>query len=231
MSNSNIKILLVDDEPDILEILKYNFEKENYIVYTANNGLKGIEVAKKVNPDLIFLDVMMPNLDGIETCRLLRKIPEFQKTIILFLTARNEDYSEIAGFNVGADDYVTKPIRPRSLLARVKSLLKRKKNNVLNNDIIAIGNLIIDTEKRLILKNGTEIFLPKKEFQLLKLLISKPEKVFSRDEIYQKIWNENISVGDRTLDVHIRKLRKKIGENYIRTSKGFGYSINYKVIE
>jgi len=229
VSEKNYKILLVDDEPDILEILKYNFEKENYIVYTAHDGLKGIEVAKKHNPDLIILDVMMPNLDGIETCRLLREIPNFQKTIIVFLTARGEDYSEIAGFNVGADDYVTKPIRPRSLLARIQALLKRKKINTSYNDTITIGDFVINTEKRLVLKNNKEIFLPKKEFQLLQLLVSKPEKVFSRDEIYRKIWGENIIVGDRTLDVHIRKLRKKIGEEYIRTSKGFGYSINTNI--
>ena len=227
--SENYKILIVDDEPDILEILKYNLRKENYLVYTANNGLKGVEVAKKTNPDVIILDVMMPSLDGIETCRILRGIPEFRETIILFLTARNEDYSEIAGFNVGADDYVTKPIRLRSLLVRVKSLIQRKNNRNTNNRIVAIGDLVINIEKRLILKNNIEIFLPKKELQLLLLLVSNPEKVFSRDEIYLKIWGENIIVGERTLDVHIRKLRKKIGVDYIITSIGFGYSINTKL--
>ena len=172
---------------------------------------------------------MMPSLDGIETCRILRGIPEFRETIILFLTARNEDYSEIAGFNVGADDYVTKPIRLRSLLVRVKSLIQRKNNRNTNNRIVAIGDLVINIEKRLILKNNIEIFLPKKELQLLLLLVSNPEKVFSRDEIYLKIWGENIIVGERTLDVHIRKLRKKIGVDYIITSIGFGYSINTKL--
>lgn len=229
MSNKTYKVLLVDDEPDILEILKYNFEKENFNVFTANNGLKGIEVAKEINPDLIILDVMMPKLDGMETCRLLREIPEFKKTIILFLTARNEDYSEIAGFNAGADDYVTKPIRPRALIARVKSVLKRlSSNNQIDTDIIKIGELTLNQEKRLILKNDKEIFLPKKEYQLLLLLASKPEKVFSRNEIFLKIWGNDIIVGDRTLDVHVRKLRKKIGQEYIRTTKGFGYSINTK---
>lgn len=227
MVNKNQKILIVDDEPDILEILKYNFEKESYTVTTASNGKEAIELAKKTNPDLIILDVMMPELDGIETCRLLREIPSFSNTIIIFLTARNEEYSEIAGFNVGADDYVTKPIRPRTLIARVKALLKRNKANIESNDII-IGNLTINIEKRLVIKNNTEIILPKKEFDLLLLFASKPEKVFSRDEIYKNIWGSYIIVGDRTLDVHIRKLRKKIGEEYIRTSKGIGYSINSK---
>jgi len=226
MINENYKILIVDDEPDILEILKYNFEKEKYIVYTANNGEKGIKKAKKHQPDLIILDVMMPELDGIETCRLLREIPEFSKTIIVFLTARSEDYSEIAGFNVGADDYVTKPIRPRTLIARVKSLLKRNKASKTISNIIELGELIINLDSRLVIKNDEDLFLPRKEFELLLLLVSKPEKVFTREEIYHKIWGENIIVGDRTLDVHIRKLRKKIGEEYIRTSKGVGYSVN-----
>ncbi len=221
------KILIVDDEPDILEILKYNFEKEKYDVTTACNGKEAIELAKKTNPDLIILDVMMPELDGIETCRLLREMPAFSSTIIIFLTARNEDYSEIAGFNIGADDYVTKPIRPRTLIARIKALLKRNKTAKINSDV-RIGNLIISIEKRLVIKNNLEIFLPKKEFELLLLLASKPEKVFSREEIYNNIWGSSVIVGDRTLDVHIRKLRKKIGEEYIRTSKGIGYSINSK---
>jgi len=227
MKNKDYKILIVDDEPDILEILKYNFEKENYIVTTANNGKEAIEIAKKTNPNLIILDVMMPELDGIETCRLLRELPDFSNTIIIFLTARNEEYSEIAGFDVGADDYVTKPIRPRTLIARVKALLKRNSLNIASNDII-IGELTINLEKRLVIKNDLEIILPKKEFDLLLLLASKPEKVFSREEIYKNIWGNYIIVGDRTLDVHIRKLRKKIGEEYIRTSKGIGYSVNTK---
>lgn len=221
------KILIVDDEPDILEILKYNFEKEKYNVTTAKNGKEAIVLAQKINPDLIILDVMMPELDGIETCRLLREIPAFSNTLIIFLTARNEEYSEIAGFNVGADDYVTKPIRPRTLIVRVKALLKRNKMDTINSNV-TIGNLTISIEKRLVIKNDTEIILPKKEFELLLLLASKPEKVFSREEIYNTIWGSSVIVGDRTLDVHIRKLRKKIGEEYIRTSKGIGYSINSK---
>jgi len=221
-----IKILIVDDEPDILEILKYNFEKENYLIYTANNGKEAIVSAKNNNPDLIILDVMMPELNGIETCKKLRSLIGFDDTIIIFLTARNEDFSEIAGFEAGADDYVTKPIRPKSLVARVKTLLKRKIKLINDVSQISIGKLIIDFEKRIVIKNKKEIILPRKEFQLLKLLVLTPGKVFTRDEIYQNIWGNSIIVGDRTLDVHIRKLRKNIGNDYIRTSKGIGYSFN-----
>ncbi len=227
MSN-NYKILLVDDEPNILEFLVYNFEKEKYSVYTATNGKKAIELAKNIQPDLIVLDVMMPEMDGVEACRLLRDLPEFKDTIIVFLTARNEEYSEIAGFNAGADDYVTKPIRPRTLIARVRSLLKRKEKEAQNNKKIVIGNLIIIPEKRIVTISGKEIFLPKKEFKILMLLASKPEIVFLREEIYSIVWGSSVVVGDRTLDVHIRKLRKNIGDNIIRTHKGIGYSINIK---
>lgn len=221
------KILIVDDEPDILEFLKYSFEKEKFVVYTAVNGYKAIELTKKKQPDLIILDVMMPVLDGIETCRLLREIPDFANTIIIFLTARSEDYSEIAGFNVGADDYVTKPIRPRSLIARVKSLLKRKhKTGVENKEEIVLGKLIINTEKRIVIIDSKEVFLPKKEFKILNLLASKPETVFTREEIYNYIWGSEVVVGDRTLDVHIRKIRKNIGNDIIKTHKGVGYAIS-----
>lgn len=228
MNNSNFNILIVDDEPDILEFLKYNFKKENFKVHTADNGKDGIKKAKKHQPDLILLDVMMPELDGIETCRMLREMPQFSNTIIVFLTARNEDYSEIAGFEAGADDYINKPIRPRALLARVKSLLKRRqKTEKAKTENLVYGDMSIDREKRQVKINDLRIKLPKMEFELLYLLASKPEKVFSRSEIYDNLWGENIVVGDRTLDVHIRKLRKNIGKEYIKTSKGIGYSFVY----
>ena len=219
-----MKILIVDDELDILEFLSYNLEKEGYAVFTANNGIQAIAVAKKELPDLIILDVMMPELDGVETCRQLRKMPQFANTLIIFLTARNEEYAEIAGFDVGADDYITKPIRPRVLLARIKALWKRKKGGDYPEGVINVGEITIDNEKRIV-ENGTNrIKLPKKEFELLLLLASKPERVFTRDEIYLKIWGGNLIVGDRTLDVYIRRLRKKVGEKYIKTSKGIGYA-------
>jgi len=224
MNKQKTKILIVDDEPDILEFLKYNFEKENYDVSTAKNGLKAIEKAKKNSPDLIILDVMMPDLDGIEVCRQLREMPQFASTIIVFLTARNEDYSEIAGFDVGADDYVAKPIRPRALLARIKSLLARKTKDNYSQTILTFGSLSIDIEKRMVKKHLQTVDLPKKEFQILLMLASNPEKVFLRDEIYNTVWGSDIIVGDRTLDVHIRKLRKNIGKEFIKTSKGTGYS-------
>jgi len=228
MSTTQEKILIVDDELDILEFLKYNFEKEGYAIWTANNGLKAISKAKKHNPELIILDVMMPEMDGIEVCRLLREIPQFKSTIIIFLTARSEDYTEIAGFDAGADDYVTKPIRPRALLMRVKALLKRKKVQETEVESIRnLGELTIDMEKRQILIKEKKVALPKKEFELLILLASKPEKVFSRAEIYRNIWGTEIIVGDRTLDVHIRKLRKNIGDKYIKTTKGIGYAFKY----
>ena len=228
MSNSNFNILIVDDEPDILEFLKYNFKKENFKVQTADNGKDGIKKAKRNQPDLILLDVMMPELDGIETCRMLRDMPQFSNTIIVFLTARNEDYSEIAGFEAGADDYINKPIRPRALLARVKSLLKRRqKTEKTKTENLVYGDMSINREKRQVKISDRKIKLPKMEFELLYLLASKPEKVFSRNEIYDNLWGENIIVGDRTLDVHIRKLRKNIGKEYIKTSKGIGYSFVY----
>lgn len=220
------KILIVDDEPDILDFLQYNFQKEGYEIITANNGVKAISAAIKHNPDLIILDVMMPEMDGIEVCRKLRENSELN-SIILLLTARSEDYTEIAGFDAGTDDFVTKPIRPRALLVRVKALLKRGRSGIANS-ILDFGCLMIDKEKRKVYVDGNVILLPKKEFDLLILLSSNPEKVFSRFEIYKKIWGPTVIVGERTLDVHIRKLRKLIGKNYIKTTKGVGYAFRNK---
>ncbi|MFC2104943.1 response regulator transcription factor [Bacteroidota bacterium] len=227
MGNNSFKILLVDDEPDILEFLSYNINKEGFEVYTAQNGKEAIEKAIKVNPHLIILDVMMPEMDGIETCEVLRQDKRFQNTIIAFLTARGEDYSQIAGFDAGADDYITKPVKPKVLVSRIKALLKRFKDET-NSDtsqdqIIKQSNLIIDKERYIVTKDKEELILPKKEFELLVLLISKPDRVFTRDEIFSVVWGDDIIVGDRTIDVHIRKLREKIGEDHIKTIKGVGY--------
>ncbi len=218
------KILIVDDEPDILEFLKYNFKKEGFKVTTATNGNDAIQKAIHHSPDLILLDVMMPELDGMETCRMLRKMKPFSETIIVFLTARGEDYSEIAGFEAGADDYITKPIRPRALMARVKALLKRRKKDITTPQDLAFDSITISVEKREIIIGGRKRKIPKMEFNLLYLLASKPEKVFTREEIYKEIWGDEVVVGDRTLDVHIRKLRKNIGKDFIKTSKGVGYA-------
>lgn len=230
MSDSQSKILLVDDEVDILEFISYNLEKEGYKVYTAQNGAEAIKVAEKILPDLIILDVMMPEMDGIAACEEIRRIPSLQHTMIAFLTARGEDYSQIAGFEAGADDYITKPIRPKVLVSRVKALLKRTSAIgilpaaiVDSGHTIVIGNLVIDKERYLILKDGVEMVLPRKEFELLSLLVSKPGKVFTREEIYYSVWGDNVVVGDRTIDVHIRKLREKIGNEQIKTLKGIGY--------
>ena len=220
-----MKILLVDDEPDILEFIRYNLEKEGYTVYTAENGKRAIEIAQRVIPHLILLDVMMPEMDGFETCREMRTMPEFKNTLIAFLTARNEDYSQIAGFDVGADDYITKPIKPRVLISRIKALLRRFTAET-TEDNVKLGNIEIDQEKFMVYKDGTELNLPKKEFELLSLLTSKPGKVFSRKEILNKIWGNDIIVGDRTIDVHIRKLREKLGDNYFKTIKGIGYKFD-----
>ncbi|MGF7138173.1 response regulator transcription factor [Roseimarinus sediminis] len=223
------KILLVDDEIDILEFISYNLEKEGYKVYTAQNGKDAIKIAEKKEIDLIILDVMMPEMDGIVTCEELRKIPKLKSTVIAFLTARGEDYSQIAGFEAGADDYITKPIRPKVLMSRVKALLKRSQlveepaASVENDNTINIGNLVIDRERYMITVEGEEMVLPRKEFELLSLLASKPGKVFTREEIYTSVWGEQVIVGDRTIDVHIRKLREKIGETHIKTLKGIGY--------
>lgn len=230
MSENKFKILLVDDEIDILEFISYNLEKEGFIVYTAQNGVEAIEMAEKKQPHLIILDVMMPEMDGIAACEEIRKIPALNNTLIAFLTARGEDYSQIAGFEAGADDYIAKPVRPKVLISRVKALLKRTGETVAApvtyaGDIatVSVGNLVIDKERYLIRIDGNEMVLPRKEFELLSLLVSKPGKVFTREEIYSTVWGENVVVGDRTIDVHIRKLREKIGNDHIKTLKGIGY--------
>ncbi|MBC6996127.1 response regulator transcription factor [Neolewinella lacunae] len=219
------KILLVDDEPDILEILEYNLIKEGYEVATAGNGEEGFKVAQKFQPDLIVLDIMMPVMDGVELCRLLRSKPEFNNTIITFLTAREEDYSQIAALDTGGDDYITKPIRPRVLLSRVKALLRRNERQEDHEEAstILVGDLEIDLEQVMVLRGKERIELAKKEFDLLTLLASKPGKVFSRDEIFNRVWGTDVIVGNRTIDVHIRKLREKLGDHYIKTIKGIGY--------
>jgi two-component system, OmpR family, alkaline phosphatase synthesis response regulator PhoP len=228
MNNNEYKILLVDDEPDILEFLGYNLRKEGYNTFTANNGREAITVAKKENPDLIILDVMMPGMDGIETCREIREIPGLKNVMIAFLTARSEDYSQIAGFEVGADDYINKPIKPRVLISRIKALLRRAGNSDVNSDDKAdMGGIKIDRERYLIIQNDKEISLPKKEFELLTLLASKPGKVFTREVILDKVWGGEVVVGDRTIDVHIRKLREKLGEEFIKTVKGIGYKFEF----
>lgn len=229
MSDNLIKILLVDDEPDIVEFLGYNLKKEGYEIFSANNGKDAIAIAKKEFPHLIVLDVMMPDMDGIETCRELREHNELKGVLIAFLTARNEDYTQIAGFEVGADDYITKPIKPRVFISRIKALLRRlQPDKKLELDaVLVFGELKIDKEKHLIFKEGIEISLPKKEFKLLCLLCSKPGKVFTREFILDKVWGDEVIVGDRTIDVHIRKLREKIGEDYFKTIKGVGYKFEF----
>jgi len=224
----NYKILLVDDEPDILEFIRYNLTKEGYKVYTAGTGKEALEIAKIEIPDLVVLDVMMPEMDGIETCRELREIPRLNHVIIAFLSARSEDYSQIAGFDSGADDYITKPIKPRVLISRIKALLRRSKNPSKSNEgIVNLNGLIIDRERYMVIKDGKELTLPKKEFELLSLLASKPGKVFTRDEILDKIWGDLVVVGDRTIDVHVRKLREKLGEDSFKTVKGVGYKFEF----
>ncbi len=222
---NDVKVLLVDDENDVLDFMKYNLEKEGFWVYTAHDGLEGIQVARKVNPSIIILDLMMPKLDGIETCRELRNIPEFKNTIIAFLTARDEDYSQIAGFEVGADDYITKPIKPRVFISRIRALLRRLETAE-GSPKIRVGDIEIDRERYMVVKAGTEIQLPRKEFELMSLLISKPGRVFKREEILSKVWGNDTIVGDRTIDVHIRKLREKIGDDYFKTIKGIGYKFD-----
>lgn len=223
--SSKIKVLIVDDEPDVLEILKYNLEKENYQVFTANNGNLAISIAKKILPSLIILDVMMPEKDGIETCRELREIPELSNVIITFLTARNEDYSQIAGLDAGSDDYIAKPIKPRLLISRINALLRRFKNIDIESPIINYNGIILSRETYSIEYNSEIIKLPKKEFELLSLLMSSPKKVFTREQILDAIWGTETIVGDRTIDVHIRKLREKFSALEINTIKGIGYSL------
>lgn len=223
MKKKNITILLVDDEPDILEIVGYNLSAEGYDVITAEDGVEAIKLAKKKKPQLIILDVMMPEMDGIEACEQIRKIPELADTIITFLTARGEDYSQMAGFDAGADDYITKPIKPKVLVSKVNALLRRFKEGIPSANIVNVGNLIINRDEYKIIKNDEEIILPRKEFELLSLLASKPGKVFKRDEILDNVWGNEVIVGGRTIDVHIRKLREKIGDDSFKTVKGVGY--------
>ncbi|WP_430411544.1 response regulator transcription factor [Kordia sp.] len=223
MKKKDIKILLVDDEPDILEIVGYNLSSEGYQISTAANGVEAIAKAKKVKPHLIIMDVMMPEMDGIEACENIRKDTNLANTIITFLTARGEDYSQVAGFDAGADDYITKPIKPKVLVSKVKALLRRLKKEEENAQIVTVGNIVINREEYKIEKEGVEIILPRKEFELLSLLASRPGKVFKREEILDKVWGNEVIVGGRTIDVHIRKLREKIGENHFKTVKGVGY--------
>ncbi len=224
MNNKDIKILLVDDEPDILEIIGYNLSAEGYEVFTAKNGLEGVAKAKKKNPHLIIMDVMMPEMDGIEACEVIRSTPGLDNTIITFLTARGEDYSQMAGFDAGADDYITKPIKPKVLVSKVKALLRRLKDEKKEvEDIVKVGDIVINREEYKIVKAGEEMVLPRKEFELLSLLTSKPNKVFKREVILDKVWGNEVVVGGRTIDVHIRKLREKIGDDHFKTVKGVGY--------
>lgn len=225
MEVNDVKILLVDDENDVLDFMKYNLEKEGFWVYTANDGIEGIQLARKINPHVIILDLMMPKLDGIETCRELRTMPEFKNTVIAFLTARDEDYSQIAGFEVGADDYITKPIKPRVFVSRIRALLRRLETNEASPKM-KVGDIEIDRERYMVVKEGKEIQLPRKEFELMSLLVSKPGRVFKREEILSKVWGNDTIVGDRTIDVHIRKLREKIGDDYFKTIKGIGYKFD-----
>ena len=217
------KVLLVDDEQDILDLLKYNLEREGLKVLTATNGLDGLRLAKAERPDLIVLDIMMPGMDGVEVCNQLRGLPEFKQTLITFLTARGEDYSQIAGFEAGADDYITKPVKPKVFVSKAKALLKRAGSAPMNGRTVEANGVVLDLEKVLVRVGGQELKLPKKEFELLALLMSKPGKVFKRDEIYAHIWGDGLFVGDRTIDVHIRKLREKVGDDRIGTVKGIGY--------
>jgi two-component system alkaline phosphatase synthesis response regulator PhoP len=220
---SNQKILLVDDEQDILDLISYNLEKEGFEVHTASNGRLAIDIALRVIPDLILLDVMMPEMDGMETCMEMRERSQLDTSMIAFLTARGEDYSQIAGFDAGADDYINKPIKPRVLVSRVKALLRRHENAGTNRRTYSARGISIDKDRYVVLKDGDELNLPKKEFELLALLISQPGRVFTREAILSSVWGNDVIVGDRTIDVHIRKLREKLGEGYFKTVKGVGY--------
>ncbi|KKX47055.1 MULTISPECIES: response regulator transcription factor [Sphingobacterium] len=228
MSIAKQKILVVDDEQDILELIAYNLKREGYQVSTASNGHEAINVAKDINPDLIILDVMMPKMDGIEACRLMRAMPEFKNTFMVFLTARSEEYSEIAGFHVGADDYIAKPIKPRALMSRINAILRRNVSEeaARSQDRLEIMDLVIDRDSFLVYRGEQKIVLAKKEFELMYLLASKPNKVFTREQILKSIWEDSVVVTNRTIDVHIRKLREKIGEDYVTTVKGVGYKFD-----
>lgn len=223
MKKKDIKILLVDDEPDILEIVGYNLTNEGYQVITAENGLEAVKLAKKHKPQLIILDVMMPEMDGIEACEKLRQNPDLENSIITFFTARGEDYSQVAGFEAGADDYITKPIKPKVLVSKVKALLRRFKEEKESSDILKVGHIVINREEYKVMKGKEELILPRKEFELLSLLASKPGKVFKRGDILDRVWGNEVIVGGRTIDVHIRKLREKIGDKSFKTIKGVGY--------
>ena len=224
MKNSEIKILLVDDEPDILEIVGYNLKNEGYKIYTAKNGIEAIEKAKKHEPHLIILDIMMPEMDGIETCEKIRATKGLENVLVTFFTARSEDYSQMAGFDVGADDYITKPIKPKVLISKIKALLRRVDDvSSSSSEKVKIGEFIIDREEYVIVKNSDKMSLPRKEFELFALLASKPGKVFKRDDILNQVWGNEVVVGGRTIDVHIRKLREKLGDDHFKTIKGVGY--------
>ena len=223
MNTNDVKILLVDDEPDILEIVGYNLKSEGYQVFTASNGAEGVKLAKKVIPHLILLDIMMPQMDGIEACEKIRNIKSLEDVIISFLTARGEDYSQMAGFDAGADDYITKPVKPKVLVSKVKSLLRRLKTEEKTNSTTQVGDIIINRDEYVVHKGKEKIALPRKEFELLSLLTSKPGKVFKREVILDSVWGNEVVVGGRTIDVHIRKLREKIGDNFFKTVKGVGY--------
>lgn len=227
MKKKEIKILLVDDEQDILEIVSYNLAQEGYQIVTATNGKEAIAKAKKELPNLIIMDVMMPEMDGIEACENIRKFPELENTIITFLTARSEDYSQVAGFDAGADDYIAKPIKPKVLVSKVKALLRRLKEDEGNVDTLKVGDIEINREEYKIIRQDEEIVLPRKEFELFYLLATKPGKVFTREEILEKVWGNEVVVGGRTIDVHIRKLREKIGDDFFKTIKGVGYKIEF----
>ena len=220
------KVLVVDDEEPILELLKYNLEKEGYEVKVANNGHLGVDIARKFKPDLVLLDIMMPHMDGVEACRQLRAMTDLVNTFIVFLTARSEEYSEVAAFDVGADDYITKPIKPRALMSRINALFRRDTKGKTHAAQITVGDLVIDRSSYTIKVKGIEINLPKKEFELLFFLAQNPNKVFSRDDLLQNIWGSDVYVLARTVDVHIRKVREKIGDDYITTVKGVGYKFN-----
>jgi two-component system alkaline phosphatase synthesis response regulator PhoP len=227
MEKSDYTILLVDDEPDILEFVGYNIKKEGYSLITSNNGKDAIELAKTSLPQLIILDIMMPGMDGIEVCSELRKIPELKQTLIAFLTARSEDFTQIAGLDAGGDDYIAKPIKPRVLMSRINALLRRHPADKTGETQTTLGDTIIDRERYMIIKNGNNISFPRKEFELLALLMSKPNKVFSREEIFVAIWGDDVIVGDRTIDVHIRRIREKLNDENIKTIKGVGYKYEF----
>jgi two-component system alkaline phosphatase synthesis response regulator PhoP len=226
MENSEITILLVDDEADILEFLGYNLEKEGYRVLKAKKGEKALKLAREHKPQLIILDVMMPGMDGMETCSRLRNIPELEGTVIAFLSARGEDYSQIAGFDAGADDYITKPIKPKLFISRIQALLRRYKEAPGSGKVIELKGFTIDKDRYAVIKDGAEITLVRKEFELLQFLVSRPDKVVTREEIFANVWGEDVVVGDRTIDVHIRRIREKLGIDSIKTIKGVGYKFD-----